>query len=131
MIGLDTNVLIRHITQDDPAQSPRASALIEGRLTEEEPGFVSIVTLAETAWVLDRVYKYPHDQIAAVIERLLQIQTLIVQNEREVFLAMAMLKQGRADFTDLLIGALGTRAGCSTIMTFDRKAARLPGFTLA
>ena len=65
MIGLDTNVLIRHVTQDDPAQSPRASALIEGRLTEEEPGFVSIVTLAETAWVLDRVYKYPHDQIAA------------------------------------------------------------------
>ena len=131
MIGLDTNVLLRHVAQDDPVQSPRASALIEDRLTEEEPGFVSVVTLAETAWVLDRVYRYPHDQIAAVIERFLQIRTLIVENEREVFLAMTMLKQGRADFTDLLIGVLGARAGCSTIMTFDRKAARLPGFTLA
>jgi predicted nucleic-acid-binding protein len=131
MIGLDTNVLIRHVTQDDRVQSPRASALIESRLTEEEPGFISVVTLAETAWVLRRVYKYHPAEIAAAIERLLQIGTLIVENEVEVFFAMTALKHGRADFTGALIAALGTRAGCSTTMTFDRKAARLPGFSLA
>ena len=131
MIGLDTNVLIRHITQDDPVQSPRASALIERRLSEDEPGFISVVTLAETAWVLDRSYKYSSAEIAATIGGLLQTNTLAVENEIEVFLAMTMLKQGRADFTDALIAALARRAGCSTTMTFDRKAARLPGFSLA
>jgi len=131
MIGLDTNVLIRHITQDDSVQSPRASALIEDRLSEDEPGFISVVTLAETAWVLDRSYRYSSAEIAAAIRGLLQTRTLVVENEIEVFLAMTALKQGRADFTDALIAALAGRAGCSTTMTFDRKAARLPGFSLA
>ena len=130
MIGLDTNVLIRHITQDDPIQSPRASALIENRLTRDTPGFISVVTLAETVWVVGSVYKYADAEIVAVIERLLQTRTLIVQNEVEVFLAMSALRHDRADFTDALIGALGTRFGCSTTVTFDRKAARLPGFSL-
>lgn len=130
MIGLDTNVLVRHITQDDPVQSLRASALIENRLTEDEPGFISVVTLAETAWVLDRAYGYSDGEIAAVIERVLQTRTFIVENEIEVFFAMTALKQGRATFTDALIGALGARAGCSVTLTFDRKAARLPGFAL-
>jgi predicted nucleic-acid-binding protein len=131
MIGLDTNVLVRHVTQDDPVHSPRANALIENRLTEDEPGFISVVSLAETVWVLDRAYKYSDVEIAAVIERLLQIRTFVVENEVEVFFAMTALKQGRATFTDALIGALAARAGCSVTMTFDRKAARLPGFALA
>ncbi|MCW5734632.1 MAG: type II toxin-antitoxin system VapC family toxin [Enhydrobacter sp.] len=130
MIGLDTNVLIRHITQDDPVQSPRASALIEGRLTEDEPGFISVVTLAETAWVLDRSYEYSSMEIATAIGGFLQTTTFVVENEVEVFFAMTALKQGRAGFTDALIAALGTRAGCSTTMTFDREAARPPGFSL-
>jgi predicted nucleic-acid-binding protein len=131
MIGLDTNVLIRHLTQDDPVQSLRASALIEDRLTEDEPGFISVVALTETVWVLDRVYKYSDLEIAAVIERLLQTRTLVVENEVEVYFAMTALKQSRALFTDALIGSLGARAGCSVTLTFDRKAARLPGFAPA
>jgi len=131
MIGLDANVLVRHITQDDPVQSLRANALIENRLTEDEPGFISVVALAETAWVLDRAYRYSDVEIAAVVERVLQTRTFIVENEIEVFFAMTALKQGRATFTDALIRALGARAGCSVTLTFDRKAARLPGFAPA
>lgn len=131
MIGLDTNVLIRHVTQDDPVQSLRANALIEDRLTEDEPGFISVVALTETVWVLDRVYKYSDVEVASVIERFLQTRTFIVENEIEVFFAMTALKQGRAPFTDALIGALGAKAGCSVTLTFDRKAARLPGIALA
>lgn len=131
MIGLDTSVLVRQLTQDDPSQSPRADALIEERLTAEEPGFISIVTLAETVWVLERAYKYPAREIAGVIERFLQISTIIVEREEEVFLALTEFKQGRASFTDALIGFLGASAGCSMTLTFDRKAPRLPGFALA
>jgi predicted nucleic-acid-binding protein len=69
--------------------------------------------------------------IAAALELILRVQTLFVQNEREVATAMIALRTGVASFDDALIGALGRWAGCSHTVTFDRKAARLPGFRLA
>ena len=128
MIGLNTNVLIRHITQDDPVQSPRASELIEQRLSARDPGFVSVVTMAEAVWVLERAYRVGAPQIAAVIEQMLQTDALVVEDEQEVFTAMIALKEGRGAFADALIGALGAKAGCARTLTFDQKALRLPGF---
>jgi predicted nucleic-acid-binding protein len=128
MIGLDSNILIRHLAQDDPVQSPKASALLERHLTEANPGFVSIVAMAETVWVLERVYGLSSRAIAAAVERILQAEVLVVENEEEVFAAMIALKHGRGAFADALIGALGARAGCSYTLTFDRKALRLSGF---
>jgi predicted nucleic-acid-binding protein len=130
VIGLDTNVLVRYLTQDDPVQSPRATALIERRLTEETPGFVSVVAIAETAWVLERAYGLDGAEIAACIERVLQADLLVVEDEQEVFFAMIALKSGRGAFADALILALGEKAGCSKTVTFDRKALRLSGYAL-
>ena len=131
MIGLDTNVLVRYIAQDDPVQSRKAVDLIECRLTVEEPGFVSIVAMVETVWVLDRAYGFESHEIAVAIERLLQAEALVVEHEQEVFAAMLALRDARGGFSDALIGALGIHVGCSRTLTFDRKAARLPGFALA
>jgi predicted nucleic-acid-binding protein len=72
MIGLDTNVLVRYLAQDDPAQSLKATELIERRLTEDEPGFISVVAMAEVAWVLERAYGLADQEIAAAIEGVLQ-----------------------------------------------------------
>jgi predicted nucleic-acid-binding protein len=130
MIGLDTNVLVRYFAQDDPIQSPRATELIEHRLTAANPGFISTVVIAEIVWVLERAYKLPAVDIATIVERLLQAPTLVIDNESEVFTALAALQEGHG-FADALIGALGTKAGCSATLTFDRSAARLPGFALA
>jgi predicted nucleic-acid-binding protein len=131
MIGLDTNVLVRYLAQDDPVQSPIATQIIEDRLTEEHPGFISLVTMAETVWVLDRSYGLSAAEIAAAVERILQIDTLSVQNEQEVFNAMVALKTGAGSFSDGLIGALGRRAGCAVTLTFDKRATRLQDFQLA
>jgi predicted nucleic-acid-binding protein len=128
MIGLDSNVLVRYLTQDDPIQSPKATEIIERRLTEENPGFVCIVAMAETVWVLDRAYGLAVYEIAAVVERMLQANVLVVENEQEVFSAMIALKEGHGSFSDALIVALGARVCCSRTLTFDRKALRLPGF---
>jgi predicted nucleic-acid-binding protein len=128
MIGLDTNILVRYLAQDDPVQSPQATALIERQLTEEAPGFVSVVAMAETAWVLERAYGLADGEIAAAIERMLQTEVLVVESEQEVFTAMIALKEGRGSFADALIGAIGGKAGCSHTLTFDQKALRLPGF---
>jgi predicted nucleic-acid-binding protein len=87
--------------------------------------------MVETVWVLDRAYGLGSDEIAAAIERMLQIDVLVVQNEQEVFTAMIALKQRKGSFADAIILALGARAGCPYTLTFDRKASRLSGFRLA
>jgi predicted nucleic-acid-binding protein len=131
MIGLDTNVLVRYLAQDDLAQSPRATELIERRLTEDNPGFISVVAMTETVWVLERAYRLSNVRIAEVIERLLQTAVLVVENEAEVFAAMTVLQESSGSFADALIGELGDRAGCSVTLTFDQKASRLRNFVLA
>ncbi len=130
MTGLDTNVLVRYLAQDDPVQSAMAAEWIEQRLTPRDPGFISLVAMVETAWVLERSYHLTARQVAAAIERMLQADALVVEREQEVFTAMIILKEGRGSFADALIGALGFRAGCSHTLTFDRKASRLPEFRL-
>ena len=130
MIGLDTNILVRYLTQDDPIQSPKAREIIERRLTEEKPGFVSIVAMVETVWVLEHAYRLTARKIAAAVERMLQIDVLVIENEQEVFTAMIALKEGQGSFADSIIAGLGARVGCSCTLTFDHKAARLSGFEL-
>jgi len=129
MIGLDSNLLIRYLTQDDPVQSAKAREILERRLTPKDPGFVSVVAMVETVWVLDRAYGLRAQEIATTVERLLQVKVLAIQNEQEVFTAMVALK-GRGSFADALIAELGARAGCTRTLTFDQKALRLPGFEL-
>ena len=130
MIGLDTNIIVRYLAQDDPIQSKKATEIIERRLTEENPGFVSIVAMVETVWVLDRAYGLAAREIAAAVERMLQVDVLVVQHEQEVFTAMIALKEGHGSFADAVIAALGAREGCSYTLTFDQKALRLSGFKL-
>ena len=131
MIGLDTNILVRYLTQDDPVQSQKATEIIERRLSEENPGFISIVAMVETVWVLDRAYGFSSHEIAAAVERMLQADVLVVENEQEVFTAMTVAKDKNGSFADAVIAHLGVRAGCSRTLTFDHKASRLPSFELA
>jgi predicted nucleic-acid-binding protein len=130
MIGLDTNVLVRYLTQDDPVQSAKATEILERRLTPKIPGFVSVVAMVETVCVLDRAYGLTALEIATAVERLLQVEVLAIENEQEVFTAMVALRQGRGSFADALIAELGARAGCTRTLTFDQKALRLRGFEL-
>lgn len=130
MIGLDTNILVRYLTQDDPNQSVKATEVIERRLTNENPGFVSIVAMVETVWVLERAYELTPLEIVRAVERILQTDVLVVENEQEVFTATIALKEGQGSFADAIIAALGANRGCSRTLTFDRKALRLPGFEL-
>ena len=130
MIGLDTNIIVRYFAQDDPIHSRKATEIIERRLTEDHPGFISLVTMVETVWVLDRIYELSDEEIASTVERMLQADSFFIQNEQEVFTAMVALRSGQGSFADALIGALGAWAGCDSTLTFDKRAARLKGFEL-
>ena len=128
MIGLDTNVIVRYLTQDDPAQSRIATEIFERRLTTDKPGFVCVVTMVEIVWVLDRAYALTAPEIASAIEGMLQTDVLVIENEQEVFTAMIALKEKRGTFADALVAALGAKASCEHTLTFDQKALRLSGF---
>jgi len=128
MIGLDTNIVLRYLLQDDPKQTRQANQIIDRQLSEQNPGFISLVTVLEIVWVLRSLLKQTASQIAIHIEHLLAADTLEVQNEQQVFEAAFALKRGAGEFEDALMGALNAWAGCSSTLTFDRKAARLPHF---
>ena len=123
MIGLDTNVLVRYIAQDDATQSPKATRLIEA-LTVENPAYVGLVPLTELVWVLTGCYASSKQDIVAVVEGLLRAKGLKVESAETVWKAVRLFKDGNADFADCLIECAANQAGCDYTATFDRGAAK-------
>ena len=130
MIGLDTNVVVRYLTQDDAKQAALASKLFERVLSVDQPGFVSLITLCEIAWVLADCYDADKARIRAVIEGLLGSKQVVVDEADLVWKALRAWEKSSADFSDALLGQALTARGCRRIVTFDKSAARLPGFEL-
>ncbi|MEO5573954.1 MAG: type II toxin-antitoxin system VapC family toxin [Gammaproteobacteria bacterium] len=129
MIGLDTNVLVRYIAQDDPKQSPKATHLIES-LTADTPGYVSIISVVELVWVLTGCYALTKNEIGEVLETMLRTKEIVVAHADTVWKALRLFKEGKADFADCLIERSANEAGCNHTATFDRDAARYCGMQL-
>lgn len=129
MIGLDTNVLVRYVAQDDAKQSPQATRLIES-LSADSPGYISQVAVVELVWVLSGCYASGRDEIAAVLETLLRAKELVIADADTVWKALRLFRQGKADFADCLIERSADAAGCDHTATFDRDAARHCGMRL-
>ncbi len=128
MIGLDTNVLARHLVGDDPVQTPKARALLAARCTVDDPGYVNRIVLCELVWVLARGYRYDRRTIAGALEQLLNAAELRIEDREAAIDALAAYRGSQADFADCLMGPLNRAAGCERTMTFDRDAAALPEF---
>ncbi|EKY4114490.1 type II toxin-antitoxin system VapC family toxin [Pseudomonas aeruginosa] len=126
MIGLDTNVLVRYVSQDDPVQSPKATDLIES-LTAEEPGFVAMVSVVELVWVLQSCYQVTKSEIVGVLETLLRTKELVVERAEVVWQALRRFSDSKADFADCLIERCAHAAECEYTVTFDSKAAKTAG----
>ncbi len=129
MIGLDTNVLVRYVAQDDPKQSPRATRLIES-LTADAPGYVGTVSVVELVWVLTGCYQSTRAEICEVLETLLRTKEIVVAQADIVWKAVRLFRDGSADFADCLIERSANEAGCSHTATFDRDAAKSCGMQL-
>ena len=120
MVGLDTNVLVRFITDDDPLQSPIARRAIEGAAAQSTLLHICVPVLCELVWVLGTPpYGYARSEIADTIELLLEADALEIEARDLVRAAARAYRSGSADFTDLLIGGLNRRSGCRTTLTFD------------
>ena len=130
MIGLDTNVLVRYIVQDDPGQAEAAARLIEGRCTAQLPGYVGVPVLVELVWVLAGAYRYDRPVVASVIRQLLRTVELTVEDHDTAWSALREFEAGGADFADCLIAHRNRARGCTQTYTFDRSAARGRHFAL-
>ncbi len=126
MIGVDTNVIIRFLTQDDPKQSSLANAFFES-LTADAPGFIAREVMVEVVWVLERAYKLPLERIVAAIEGLLSARELVVETADCTGRALGLYREGQAGFADAMIILGCLDAGASRVVTFDRKAAGIAG----
>ncbi len=129
MKGLDTNVLVRYLTQDDAKQSKLSTKLIES-LTVEQPGYISLVVLCELLWVLESCYDQRRSDLVALVEQLLKIGELRLEAVDTVRLAVADFRSSMADFSDHLLARGNLAKGCETTFTFDKQASKAPGFSI-
>ena len=131
MIGLDTNVLVRYITQDDPQQSEVANHLIETRCSRSNPGHIGQIVLCELVWVLRRAYGYDKEQLLGLLDQLLVTAELDIENEQLARRALSAWRDGAADYSDYLIALSNQADGCEVTYSFDRKLARHAAVSLA
>ena len=129
MTGLDTNILVRYIMQDDAKQSPKANRLIES-LDADNLGFISTVSVIELFWVLSSCYGLSNAQVTQALETMLRAKSFVIERPEQVAKAISMFKGGKTDFADCLIQCSAKEAGCTETMTFDVSAAKYAGMTL-
>lgn len=122
MIGLDTNIVVRYLTHDDPAQAAAAVRVMDS-LTSHSPGFLSLIVIVELVWVLQAAYRFKKSEIEQVLETLLRSKELVIERAEIVSQALRKFSAGRADFADCLIERCGHAADCLYTVTFDRNAA--------
>jgi predicted nucleic-acid-binding protein len=129
MIGLDTNVLVRYLAQDDAVQSSKASVLVES-LTADDPGYVTQVALIEVVWVLSSLYAAERGDTSKIVETILRTRELVVESSETVWKALRLFSSSKADFADCLIERACHDAKCEYTATFDAKAAKTAGLRL-
>ena len=124
MIGLDTNVLVRYFTQDDPIQSKRATLFVESHCTAEETGFVSLVVLCELVWVLDSGYGYAKADILRLLRGMASTPALTLEHHERVSRALSLYENSGAGLADCLIACSCEDEAALPVFTFDKAAAR-------
>jgi predicted nucleic-acid-binding protein len=126
LIGLDTNIVVRYLTHDHPAQTAAALRLVHS-LSSDSPGFLPLIVIAELVWVLEASYDFKKKDIEQVLETVLRSKELVIERADLVSQALRSFRASRADFVDCLIERCSSAADCLYTVTFDRDAAQGAG----
>ena len=130
MIALDSNVLIRFLVEDDPAQADLARRLIESALEQGERCYISDPVLCELEWVLDSAYGALRRDVATALQNIIGSPFFLFDDTASVKRALDRFFRGRADFSDYLLGTRAQERGAATTYTFDKALRDEEGFTL-
>lgn len=126
--GVDANVVLRALLQDDPEHSPIAAEAMNG-FTKEHLGFITQVALAEVYWVLSQRKKLGREGALAVMRRIIETESFEFDDGEGVVRALTLAEEG-ADFGDALIQGAMELFGVERTLTFDRRAADRLGWEL-
>ena len=133
MIGIDTNVLVRYLTQDDAKQAAIATRFIETDLSPGQQGFISAVVLLELCWVLQSLYRVSATELLDMTDDLLMSRNLQLEHRDVVQAALQTLRShpgAAVGLSDALIAHIGRTQGCSQTVSFDKGAVRWAGMQL-
>lgn len=124
MIALDTNLLVRLLTNDDARQAAKVEAWLQRNASARAPAYVDHIVLCELAWVLERSYGYAREEVHRAVAALLDHDHFKVESPALVRHALVLYETGPADFSDYLLSVRAQAAGYAPVLTLDRKAAR-------
>lgn len=130
-LALDTNILVRLLVEDDPAQARRARETVTRGVRDAEGKaafFVPGVAVCELVWVLESRYRFSRIEIASALRGLLLARGLEVEDGVAARAALERYEAGRGDYADYLMREAARRAGCPVVLTFDRHLLREEGF---
>lgn len=129
-VGIDTNILVRLLVDDDPVQ--RAAVLRFGdKLGKEYTGYVTLISLVEIDWALRSQYGFTRQQSIEAIRRVTQIRGVEIQEHHVAVLALKGVEDAGGDFADFVIAHLCLDAGCDSVASLDKKAvSKIPVMSL-
>jgi predicted nucleic-acid-binding protein len=128
MNGLDTNVLVRYMTQDHPAQAKVAEKEIEEARAKREKLVIQPLVLCELVWVLETGYNIRRPEMIQTLERILRTAEFEIIQKDTVWQALADYREGRGDFSDCYLGRANASTGVATTLTFDKELKGNPAF---
>ena len=128
MKGLDTNVLVRYLTQDDEGQAEVAAKTIEGAAAKGEKMLIQPIILCELVWVLESAYDFPKTDLLRVLEGVLRVAQFEIVEKDTVWQALSDFRQGKGDFSDYYLGRANEKAGAAITLTFDKTLKGIPRF---
>ena len=120
MIGIDTNILIRYLAQDDLQQARKADALMAEAMDEGDRIHINDIVLCETVWVLRAAYRMSKATIVATLDKIMSTALFSFDDRELLRSALVEYRDGPGDFSDYLIGHRNIRAGSQHTVTFDR-----------
>jgi len=128
MRALDTNVLVRYLTQDEPKQAAIAVQEIEGAATNDEKMLIQPLVLCELVWVLETAYAFGQAEILGVLDQIVRTRQFDVSDKDTVWHALADYRHGKGDFSDYYLGRANERDGAAQTLTFDKALKGSPRF---
>ena len=130
MIGIDTNILVRYLTQDDKVQSKLAGKIIDQYVSKSQSIFINNIVMCELVWVLNRGYKYKKEQIASVLRQIFSTTEFAFEHQSILWEALDEYENKDLDFSDALIAGVNDNHECKKTFTFDQSASQNSNFEL-
>ncbi len=130
MIATDTNIIIRFLVKDDPEQAEAVRRMLKEAEQQREHLLIPLLVLLETIWVLESVYNKTATEIIDAINDLRLMSVFMFESDSVVERFISKARKFHADLSDILITESCQMASCEYLITFDKKASKLPSVRL-